>query len=78
MLPESLLPEVAPVDVAHKIAHIIRQRTGNSVQSLEVSVSDDFIILNGLTSTFYNKQLATHAAQSAAKGRLLSNEIQVR
>jgi len=77
MLPEPYLSESTSTDIAEQIKHVIRARTGHSVYALQVEVDSGSIILNGRTSTYYNKQLATHAAQSAAGGRLLSNEIEV-
>lgn len=77
MLPEPYLTEPKSPDVAEQIKQVIRARTGDSVYALQVEVDSGSIILNGRTTTYYNKQLATHAAQSAAGGRLLSNEIEV-
>jgi len=77
MLPEPYLLESSPQDIAEQIKQIIRSRTGDSVYALQVEVDSATIILNGRTTTYYNKQLATHAAQAAANGRLLSNEIEV-
>ena len=74
MLPEPYLSSVTTVDLAGQIEQIVRLRTGGSVYGLQVEVDDGAIILNGQTSTYYNKQLATHAAQTAAHGRLLSPE----
>ncbi|MDB4679805.1 MAG: BON domain-containing protein [Planctomycetaceae bacterium] len=77
MLPEPYLTEQTLPNVAERIRQVIRARTGDSVYALQVEVDSGSIILNGRTTTYYNKQLATHAAQSAAGGRLLSNEIEV-
>jgi len=78
MRPEPSLDESAVRDISEQIKKVIRNRTGGAVHALQVDVDDGSVVLSGQTSTFYNKQLATHAAQSAANGRLLSNEIQVR
>ncbi|RLT10555.1 MAG: BON domain-containing protein [Planctomycetota bacterium] len=47
------------------------------MRSLHVEVSDGEVILSGRTSTYYNKQLATHAALDAASEFSLTNEIEV-
>lgn len=77
MLPEPYLAEISPEDIAEQIKQVIRIRTGDSVYGLSVDVDSGSIIINGRTSTYYNKQLATHAAQANSSGRLLSNEIEV-
>ncbi len=77
MSPEHSLAAPTSQDLANQIEQIIRNRTGGSVYGLQVDVNEESVILSGRTSTFYNKQLATLAAQSAANGRLLSNEIEV-
>ncbi|MBD3673170.1 MAG: hypothetical protein HUJ26_06550 [Planctomycetaceae bacterium] len=77
MIPEPYLAEISPDSIAEQIEQVIRHRTGNSVSELDVYVDSSSIVLNGRTSTYYNKQLATHAAQANARGRLLSNEIEV-
>jgi len=77
MLPEPYLAEISPEDIAEQIKQVIRSRTGDSVYSLTVEVDSGSIVLNGRTNTYYNKQLATHAAQASSSGRLLSNEIEV-
>ena len=47
------------------------------IRGLRVEVGQDNVILTGRTTTFYSKQLATHAALDALDDRSLSNHIVV-
>ena len=44
---------------------------------VQVPVRDDEVVLTGRTSSYYNKQLATHAALEALEDTPLSNDIEV-
>jgi len=44
---------------------------------LKVEVTNREIILSGRTTTYYDKQLATHAALAALEDFSLTNEIEV-
>ncbi len=52
--------------------------TGGTIRSPHVEVSAGEVILLGHTSTYDNKQLATHAALDAASEPSLTNEVEVR
>ena len=77
MLPELNATLASPAELAEQIDQFIRIRTGGTIYGLRVDVHDDRVILSGRTTTYYNKQLATHAALSAEANRDLSNEIEV-
>lgn len=64
-------------EIAETVERYVRLRTGGTIRSLHVEVQDGEVILTGRTSTYYNKQLATHAALDAADDLSLTNEIQV-
>lgn len=66
-----LRPE--PVEV--RVAQVIRLRTGGTIRGLRVDVGGDRVTLTGRTTSFYNKQLATHAAMGALGDQPLSNDI---
>jgi osmotically-inducible protein OsmY len=63
--------------VVERVEEVIRLRTGGMIQGLRVEVGDGRVTLTGRTTSFYNKQLATHAALGALGGRSLSNLIEV-
>lgn len=77
MLPEPNATLNSANELAERIEQFIRIRTGGTIYGLRVDVLDDTVVLVGRTSTYYNKQLATHAALSAEANRSLSNEIEV-
>jgi hypothetical protein len=64
-------------ELADTVERYVRLRTGGTISSLHVEVSQSEVILSGRTSTYYNKQLATHAALDAASEISLTNEIEV-
>ena len=45
-----------------QIMRLVQSRTGGRIDSLNVVVSGGEVIISGRTSTYYLKQLATHAA----------------
>ena len=67
---QPLLPEV--------VEQLILARTGGRIRDLRVEVTNREIILLGRTSTYYNKQLATHAVLDSVEGVSLTNDIEVR
>lgn len=83
MTPQALLgrhggdSEFSLREIADTVERYVRLRTGGTIRSLRVEVSDGEVILSGRTSTYYNKQLATHAALDAASKLSLTNEIEV-
>lgn len=63
--------------LSEKIKQTITFRTGSQVQSLQVDILGEIVVLSGRTDSFYNKQLATHAALSEIDQYALSNNIRV-
>lgn len=60
-----------------RIERIVRCRTGGRIRDLRVDMSDDQVVISGVASTYYAKQLATHAALDEIPGRALMNAIEV-
>lgn len=60
-----------------RIENVVRLRTGGLIRGLRVEVLDSSVVLTGCTTSFYNKQLATHAALGALRGQTLKNLIAV-
>ncbi len=71
------LADVSPREIAETVERYVQLRTGGTIRGLQVEVHDGEVILTGRTSTYYNKQLATHAALDAAEELSLTNDIQV-
>jgi hypothetical protein len=66
--------------LADRIERLVRQRTSGQVRGLRVEVlpgEPGEIVISGRTSTYYAKQLATHAALDAVSNLPLTNEIEV-
>jgi hypothetical protein len=64
--------------LAEEITRLVLSRTGGQIVGLQVAVSGADVIISGRTTTYYLKQLATHAALDLA-GRFatLTNDIVV-
>lgn len=72
------LPEpVVEVPVAERVEQEVRNRTNGRVRGLRVQVLDGQVIITGRTSTYYAKQLVTHAALGAADQLSIMNEVEV-
>lgn len=83
MTPQALLDQSRGMadfsarELADTVERYVRLRTGGTIRSLHVEVHDGEVLLSGRTSTYYNKQLATHAALDAAAELSLTNDIEV-
>ena len=62
---------------ARDLEQLVRQRTGGLIRGLRVECQGDEIIVSGRTTTYYAKQLATHAALDACENFSLRNAIEV-
>ena len=60
-----------------RIERIVRCRTGGRIRDLRVDVSDEYVVISGVATTYYAKQLVTHAALDEIPGRMLTNAIEV-
>ena len=63
--------------VVERIERIVRLKTGGMIRGLRVEVGDGRVTLQGRTTSFFCKQLATSAAMGALGDRTLSNLIEV-
>lgn len=64
--------------LTERIEQTVMARTGGGIRGLRVLVVDDRLVITGRTSTYYNKQLATHAAIDAAETAFcVQNEVEV-
>ncbi|MGC1272921.1 MAG: hypothetical protein WBC44_04385 [Planctomycetaceae bacterium] len=70
-------PDTAADRFVERIEQFVRLRTGGMIHGLHVEVGSDRVVLTGRTSTFYSKQLATHAALDVLDDQTLSNLIEV-
>lgn len=63
--------------LAEHVERLVRQRTGGLIRNLKVAVLSGEVLLTGRASTYYAKQLATHAALDACDHLTLTNDIEV-
>lgn len=69
--------DVAFPPLAEKLEHFVRDRTNGMLRNLRVTVHDNDIVVSGTATTYYAKQLATHAIFEAVPGANLNNRIHV-
>lgn len=63
--------------LSEHIERLVRQRTSGLIRDLKIDVLPGEILLTGRASTYYAKQLATHAALDACEHLTLTNDIEV-
>ena len=64
-------------DLVEQVEQAILARTGGRVRGLRIRCVDGCVIISGRTSTYYNKQLVTHAAMEVADNAHVMNEVEV-
>jgi len=55
----------------------VQAKTGGRIRGLRVRIDDGCLVVSGRTSTYYNKQLATHAVRDAVLDMTVQNEVEV-
>jgi hypothetical protein len=73
----SPLPAATSSELVARIERIVRCRTGGRIRDFRVEMHGDQVVLSGVASTYYAKQLATHAALDELEGLRLNNSIEV-
>ena len=63
--------------LARRIEEVVTSRTGVAIRNLQVQVTGERVVLSGRTTSYYHKQLATHAVINAIDERTLLNDIEV-
>ena len=63
--------------LADRVERLVRQRTSGLIRDLKVEVLPGEIVVTGRASTYYAKQLATHAALDACDHFTLTNDSEV-
>jgi hypothetical protein len=63
--------------VRDELEHRIIALTGRRVRNLDINLSEDGVILNGQTQTFYVKQMAQQGVREVLPDIHLYNAIQV-
>jgi hypothetical protein len=60
------------------VEQAVQARTGGRILGLQVRMDEGRIVVSGRTSTYYNKQLVTHAIRDAVDDVPVVNEVEVR
>ena len=77
MVTHSQAPFAESSDDASCLETLVQRRLGARVRKLRVIIQHNGVVLQGLASTYYAKQLAQHAAMDLADLPILANEIEV-
>ena len=64
-------------EMVSRVTRVVQSRTGNRISNLRVNVYGDDVVISGIASTYYAKQLATHAALAEVGSCELTNSIEV-
>lgn len=71
-------PRKSEEERTERIKESVRARTGTGIRDLQVELRNGAVYLSGRTSSYYYKQLATHAAFDLLGTDVeLSNDIEV-
>ncbi len=73
----SAVLDTFPQSLAEKIEQAVQVRTGGRIRGLQVRVSNSAIVISGQATSYYNKQLVTHAVMDACNDLLVTNEVEV-
>lgn len=75
-MPVVTMPESRP-QIEELVEREVRNRTSGRIRGLEVRVTDGQVVIRGRTSTYYAKQLVSHAAMDTAEQLCVMNEVEV-
>ena len=64
-------------DLVEQVELAVQVRTGGRISGLQVRVNEGCLVVSGRTSSYYNKQLATHAIRDAVDDMEVRNEVEV-
>ncbi|MCL6504716.1 MAG: hypothetical protein K6T86_18720 [Pirellulales bacterium] len=60
-----------------RVEQAVRRELGRRIRDLKVEICQEGVRIAGRCTTYYSKQLAQHAAMTAARGTPLVNDIVV-
>jgi hypothetical protein len=69
--------DAVPQSLVERIKKAVQARTDGRIRGLEVFVTGGGVVISGRTSTYYAKQLVTHAAMESTDGLQVVNEVEV-
>lgn len=65
------------LDLLQQIEQAVQAKIGGRIQDLRIRFDEGCFVVSGRTSTYYNKQLATHAVRGAVLDMAVQNEVEV-
>jgi hypothetical protein len=65
------------LELIEQVEQAVQSRTGGRIRGLRVRIDEGCLIVTGRTSTYYNKQLATHAVRDTVDDMTVQNEVEV-
>lgn len=75
---DSMAISVDTVGAQLEVDRAVREGTADAISDLEVLIQHDRVLISGIASSYYVKQLATQAALAASGGLAVCNEIYVK
>jgi len=69
-----MIPALSP-DLQHELEHRISLRTGRRIRNLTVELRPERVVLRGLATNYYVKQLAQHGVREILPNVCLENVI---
>ena len=65
------------LDLLNQVEQAVHTRTGGRIRGLQIRMDEGCLVVSGRTSTYYNKQLATHAVRDTVDDMTVQNEVEV-
>ena len=64
-------------ELLEQVQLAVQARTGGRIHGLRVRINEGCLVVSGRTSTYYNKQLVTHAVRDAVLDMSVQNDVEV-
>lgn len=58
-----------------ELRQLVSSRINGRIRGLHIAVNGDVLVISGRASSYYSKQLATHAVLDVANSRVIQNEV---
>ncbi len=67
------------LEVTHQeqIQQLVASRIRGRIRELQICVRGDTLVISGHATTYYSKQLATHAVLDVSDARVIQNDVVV-
>ena len=65
------------LELLEQVEQAVQARTGGRIRGLRIHLDAGCLVVSGRTSTYYNKQLATHAVRDTVDDMTVQNQVEV-